>query len=518
MKILVLGSSNSIRANAWVGGVRESIPAVSITNCSAGGSPGVQFASHIHMDFSEYDFVVFDSLPNDEEYFFGREGYSDVKYTNDVLFELFSTISSQSRLVILNIPIRKQLLFSDVSREDKSEIAKTREVMANIVGAQVIDIYSILKYFSVFLKGNYQNLYENQAHPFPFILKLIGRIMGSIFSSSDCGKYFLSDGRCFRGNYFLVPLNELVKTENVQLKNSLIDETFYLAKDNIIDFENYVGCQCIGFYADFAGSKTYLNIKAETGNFAISLADMRIHGKILKAFVPIPNGVNVTKIMCSEEPVGKVYRPLMIGGRDSAIESPRLVMRDFVFRKNVSFKSDFCPRHTFDEKFISNEISLGLVKYVSESLALNKAEFGCLINSINNTSLFYDQDKNSCYFIDHRLVLIFSHNLTPVRLDFNERGEIYFYINWNSMKVMLTAYSFGIMVEHDIFLGCKPNETPKLGVRLGQFYKVEKHGGEFSLSINGKFLRVALDIAGYNIRHDRDRAGPWEKLTYEAVD
>lgn len=517
MKILVLGSSNSIRANAWVGGVRESIPAVSITNCSAGGSPGVQFASLIHMEFSKYDFVVFDSLPNDEEYFFGRKGYSELEYINNVLFELFSTISSQSKLVILNIPIRKQLLFSHVNLEYKSEVAKTREVMANIVGAQVIDIYSILKYFSVFLKGNYQNLYENQAHPFPYILKLIGRMMGSIFSNSDCDKYFLNDGRCFRDNYFLVPLNKLADTDNVQLKNALIDETFYLAKDNIIDFENYAECQCIGFYADFAGSKTYLNIKAEADDFAISLADMRIPGKILKAFVPIPNGVNVTKIMCSEEPIGKVYRPLMIGDRDSAIESPRLVMRDFVFRKKVSFERDFSPRHTFDEKFISNEISLELVRYISEHQALSETEFGCLVSSINNTSLFYDKDKNSCYFVDHRLVLIFSHNLTPVKLDFNERGEVYFYINWNSMKIMLTAYSFGMMVEHDVFLGCKPNAIPELGERLGQFYKVQKHGSEFSLSINGRFLRVAFDIAGNNIRHDRGRAGPWEKLTYHAA-
>lgn len=345
MKILVLGSSNSIRANAWVGGVRESIPAVSITNYSAGGSPGVQFASHIHMDFSEYDFVVFDSLPNDEEYFFRRRGYSDLTHTNNVLFELFSTIASQSRLVVLNIPIRKQLLFSDFSMDDKSEVAKTREVLANIVGAQVIDIYSILKYFSIFLKGNYQNLFESEAHPFPYILRLIGNVMGAILSGSDCRKYFFNDGRCFRDNYFHVPLSEFVGTEKVQLKNGWIDETFYLAKESVIDFEHYAGCQCIGFYADFAGSKTYLNVKAEADDFAIKLADIRVSGKILKAFVPIPNGVNVTKITCSEEPAGRVYRPLMIGDRDSAVESPRLVMRDFVFRKNVPFVSDLCVRH-----------------------------------------------------------------------------------------------------------------------------------------------------------------------------
>ncbi|MDD2059124.1 hypothetical protein NPS58_17000 [Pseudomonas putida] len=517
MKILVLGSSNSIRSNAWLAGIRESISDVEITNFSAGGSPGVQFTSHINMDFGVYDFVVFDSLPNDEEYYFGRDGYSDLQYINNILFELFSTISRQSKLIVLNIPIRKQLVFADVGKEEKSEVARTRELIANIVGAQVIDVYSILKYLSVFLGGNYQNLYENEAHPFPFVLKLIGGVMGELLSSEDNGKYFFNSKQCFRDNYFLVPLGELIRTESVRLKNALIDEVFYLAVDNVVNLEKYANCQCIGFYADFSGSNAYLNITSGGDVFALSLADLRARGKILKAFVPMPNGVSVNEVKCSEEPAGKIYRPLMIGSRDVRVESPRFVMRDFVFRKKVPFKSDFRINYEFDEKSISNEISLRLVKSLVEISASTKYEFGCLINSINNTSLFYDYNKNSCLFIDHRLVSNFSLELTPVGLDFNEQGEAYFYILWRSTKIVLTAYSSGLMVEHDILLDCMPSKTLNLGGRLGKFYKLDKHGSNFSLSIGGKFLRVALDVAGDNIRHDRLRAGPWEWLTYCSV-
>lgn len=518
MKILVLGSSNSIRSNAWTAGITESIPTVTFTNLSAGGSPGVQFTSYINIDFSEYDFVIFDSLPNDEEYLLKRDQYSELKYINNILLELFATISSQSKLIILNIPTRKQLLFSDTQKEEKSKIAITREFLANIVGAQIIDVGSILKHFSAFLKGNYQNLYENEAHPFPYILKLIGVQIGTLISSSESKKHFARSTHSFKEYYFFVPLCELIDTDEVKLKNTLMDETFYLAKDHKIDLSKYADCQCIGFYANFSDSRAYLNITTDTDQLAIKLTDISTQTKIMKAFVPIPNGFNIVEIFCSNEPAGKVYRPLMVGLKDIPIETPRLVMRDFIFRKNLPFKKDFCANPSFDEKTISEEVSTNLVKHLFEHPTFTKQNFGNLISSINNTSLFYDQHKNSCYFIDPRLASILPVDLTPVKLDFNEKGDAYFYIVWNSMKIMLTAYSSSIVVEHDILLGCTPRKTPNLGEKLGQLYSFEKHEKQFSLNINGKYLRVALDIAGENIRHDRLRAGPWEKFTYGQID
>lgn len=80
-EILILGTSNSILRKGWVAGLRDALPEAKIENLSVGASPGIQFALNIGIDFSSYDVVLLDSIPNDEEYqenqqYMGEIGYS----------------------------------------------------------------------------------------------------------------------------------------------------------------------------------------------------------------------------------------------------------------------------------------------------------------------------------------------------------------------------------------------------------------------------------------------------------
>src|SRR5271156_670140 len=98
MEILVLGSSNSILADGYLAGLADALPGAAISNKSVGASPGLQFAYHCGLDFRRYDAVIFDAVVNDEniEPFLGT-----VSYQHEILRQIFSTIASQTRLVVL---------------------------------------------------------------------------------------------------------------------------------------------------------------------------------------------------------------------------------------------------------------------------------------------------------------------------------------------------------------------------------------------------------------------------------
>lgn len=69
MRILILGTSNSILYPGWSFGLRQALPNATIENMSIGASPGIQFNTKLETTiFSEYDFVFFDSIPNDQTY------------------------------------------------------------------------------------------------------------------------------------------------------------------------------------------------------------------------------------------------------------------------------------------------------------------------------------------------------------------------------------------------------------------------------------------------------------------
>ena len=99
LNILILGTSNSIIRTGWTKGFRDALPhGHTIDNRSVGGSPGIQFAEACINDLSGYDFVVLDSIVNDENlmrWMGSRDHY------RAILFDIFSTIASQSNLVTL---------------------------------------------------------------------------------------------------------------------------------------------------------------------------------------------------------------------------------------------------------------------------------------------------------------------------------------------------------------------------------------------------------------------------------
>src|ERR1043165_9166147 len=99
MKVLVLGNSNSIVPGGYIGGLLAQLPAgTTLTNRPIGHSPGTQFAHYGAMDFAAFDLVIFDSIANDEIFVEDVGGWEIMR---DLYYELFSTIASQTRLVVV---------------------------------------------------------------------------------------------------------------------------------------------------------------------------------------------------------------------------------------------------------------------------------------------------------------------------------------------------------------------------------------------------------------------------------
>jgi hypothetical protein len=180
MRVLVLGTSNSILKNGWLAGFRAASPNASIENRSAGASPGIQFALDAQLDFSKYDLVFFDSVPNDEEYAYLNALDSRCKASlwGEVIYDLCSTISAKTCLLILSFPHRNFVA-------SPSTVYASRQKIASSLGIQFIDVRAITNGLLKADLCNIKELYgDHPAHVSERLAYEIGRYVGIILSEN----------------------------------------------------------------------------------------------------------------------------------------------------------------------------------------------------------------------------------------------------------------------------------------------------------------------------------------------
>jgi hypothetical protein len=176
MKVLVLGTSNSILKRGWVPGFRSALRNAVVENRSVGASPGIQFALEAQTDFSRYDVVFFDSIPNDQEYagLNALDADRKVSLWNDIIYDLCSIISSSARLVILGF-CHRDAIASD------HDVYTCRHRIAELLGVQFIDIRSMI--VRLLETGLYtvEQLYgDHPAHIAEWLAFEIGHHIGAI--------------------------------------------------------------------------------------------------------------------------------------------------------------------------------------------------------------------------------------------------------------------------------------------------------------------------------------------------
>jgi hypothetical protein len=172
MQILVLGNSNSITTNGYVAGLRAQFRGLKVDNKSVGHSPGTQFAYYGRWNFSRYDAVIFDSIANDEIYVAEVGGYEFLK---NLYFELFSTIASQTRLIVLGF-FRRPL------DTPMSDIYNLQADLCELTGATFVGFHDFVLRHGPSIVPKGVPLMINEAHPQLSIAQQFGHHIGRIIA------------------------------------------------------------------------------------------------------------------------------------------------------------------------------------------------------------------------------------------------------------------------------------------------------------------------------------------------
>jgi len=294
MHILILGTSNSILQNGWATGLQRALPDAKIDNWSAGASPGIQFAEILSHDLDVYDVVIFDSLPNDEEYdanphWWGTLGYSSPEFVDEIFYQILSTIACHCPLIILGITSKDYM-------SSPSNTFLRRKNLADRLGCPFLDVRALLEYHQCARGLSADDLYEDHpAHPKREIAHQIGFFLGNdlqanpvsppLYSATDFSQEFTTI------NTFVSPHSSKRHYRNSRMD---VDATIIPAGDKI---------QLNG-----QGLLIGLSLNAKHTNCALRFGvdgDLKLSlyyhtnfdkDKLQKIFLPIPNGIQATDL------------------------------------------------------------------------------------------------------------------------------------------------------------------------------------------------------------------------------
>jgi tetratricopeptide (TPR) repeat protein len=265
-RLLVLGTSNSVLRTGWVSGLRAARPDYEIVDRSLGASPGSMFGLYMGEDLSSYAAVIFDSVPNDEQVEQGR--VVDIQARTRFFYELFATIASQTRLILIGFTNAATL-------NSETDTYSRRRQLAALCGAQFIDIRSLVLELGPALIGPDKELYEHPAHPNRDIARAVGFEIG-VALTSFAWPLLTSSIETFSGNFRIVDPADLVEEEKtIVLRNSLINMRLTdLRRDDIVRFD--AGGSCIGFMtSDFLGTAIRLSNREHSRVLEFSFKEVR---------------------------------------------------------------------------------------------------------------------------------------------------------------------------------------------------------------------------------------------------
>jgi tetratricopeptide (TPR) repeat protein/ADP-heptose:LPS heptosyltransferase/glycosyltransferase involved in cell wall biosynthesis len=276
-----------------VAGIKEAFPDVQITNRSVGGSPGMQFACAMDEDFSQYSYVFFDSVPNDEIYegFLGERDYQD-----RVIYELCSTIASQTNLIVVGFCL-------DVNLNASSRIYEMRRRIAAACGAQFVGMRELVLRHGRSIIGGDEELYETDAHPRQPIQRAFGQQIGHALKNNVV-PHQETKVQTFSDNFWSFDPATIEGMGRLsRRKNSLFDVTFLqLGAGEVLDLSTVArGGQCLGFYLDKFDTRAIVFLEGVSGRRAKEYWYDLSPDAFEMRFIPIENGYPLVKIVVAGE-------------------------------------------------------------------------------------------------------------------------------------------------------------------------------------------------------------------------
>lgn len=418
IKVLILGTSNSILKNGYVSGLVDSSTKIEVVNKSIGASPGIQFGCFLSMNFDEFDYVIFDSLPNDEQYSYETKGYSYNELQNQILFEILSSISSKVNLIIMGFVCKNYLV-------EKTDAYLKRKDIAIKLGVQFIDIPEILQSYSRIDKSTV--LYEQHpAHPCQNLAYEIGAYLGHLLLTEK-SSYVPSKNKDYSKNFKYIHSKELISADKLIIKtNSLMTEEFSVIEslDNKT-FKLEQNGKLIGFNVNAAETNCNLFISQSSNRQTqVNLYYKKKPAGLLKLFVPMGDYFEASAIKIGESTAStSIVQPRMTVPNKDNTESS-LHISSLLFWEGVpSDEYKELNQHLLSINNLTNNITHLIYKnkYKVDHINTFKNKLPILTSKAGHI-LVFDTIKNQCINIDKKTCL--SEQFHPVVITSNESKKV----------------------------------------------------------------------------------------------
>jgi hypothetical protein len=471
---------------------------------SVGASPGIQFAALLHTDFSQYDYVFFDSVPNDEVYQYTTQGYSEVEFSTGILYELFSTISAESRLVILGVCNKKYF-------KQESRIYSLRRSLAASCGAEFIDVRQLMLAYSVFFvrRSGVVDLYDTHpSHPLPQHMFFIGGLIGRcLLQLPVVGEL---SGKCYRDGYSVWRASSMIGAglNVVERSNSLLKESFaLLVNGESLDF-NEPG-MCVGFYLNFRGTNAVASLlDADLKEvFHINLFG-GVDDRIMKVFVPVPNGRVISKILVREHFAGECYTPVMFKKKRDGQPATELQISHAVFlRPNQDKKFDMSSIES-SASACSNRLMNMVSSMIDSAIKVEQEKTKKPgVFDYYGRYIYFDSRSNKCVSLGSERKLEPADELWPVIMK-NEDGKVALYAEVGKDLFLLSAYSSRISISNSEVLPVGGGQEDIVG---DSFIVGRKKSNRFALRCGESFLSSRPNGA---VVCNRIEAKNWELFSF----
>lgn len=497
-KILILGTSNSLISGGWIDGLKASNNSFEIYNKSIGASPGIQFAAHIDTDFSVYDYVFFDSVPNDEQYQYESSGYSDLEFSTSVLRDLFSAVAAETRLIVLGICNKNYF-------DEESQVYSVRRALAGFCNSEFIDVRSILHICENFFvrRSGVRELYDvHPSHPLPQHMKLVGYLIGKELNDRHEDKFPLNTKRPAYSNWMAAE-NAHHDYSVVEKKNSLLCEKFAILPDGaqlLFPEEK----RCLGFYINFYGTdaSVFLENLATGSSRSIRLFN-KTSEKLSKLFIPVPNGERSLRLTVQDSCGNDCYTPVVFSKKPIKSDKPVLQISDVVFQdsasESIGFLEDFIKKFSYQKSFMTESI-IAQVKKLQQKFPV-APEHG--LTDSRGRSILYSLSQNKCVATFPSIFPENHSDLYPVFVRARDQ-EARLFVVIEGSDFLLSAYHDSISIAASAILKSKQPVGEKIGINA---FAVSDGDRGFSLLYGGMY---ASSLPDGRLVVNRQEAKAWE--------
>ncbi|TCU14708.1 hypothetical protein [Rhizobium sullae] len=257
LRICLIGTSNSVYKDGYAGAIRDDKRVSSFTKFSMGASPSIiipYFGSEL--DFSTFDFVIFETAINDRNYYkYGSIRKDQIR--NFVEWGVSAAAKAGCHVALLVMPSRKAMNAPTISGTIYQRIAAE-------TGATLLNGFDFVRTYAAALETQIDELFIDDFHIQKQIANRVGRVLIDKMVADRASKIKAPTSH---GKYYRLHALHL-QTPAVLRTTSLISEYFFILNNQSQEI------QCSIPASDSIVGVTY-NAAKSSGKLVISSSEAK---------------------------------------------------------------------------------------------------------------------------------------------------------------------------------------------------------------------------------------------------